>query len=80
MEHMSTYSVFKDIDKGTPVPEGYKKIRYHLVYDVKHDGHHRGHLVTDGHLIIIPVDSVYSVVVSLRGFRLIVFLAEPNGL
>jgi hypothetical protein len=37
-------------------------------------------LVTDGHLTDIPVDSVYSGVVSLRGFRLVVFLAELNGI
>ena len=37
-------------------------------------------MVADGHLTDIPVDSVYSGVVSLRGFRLLLFLAELNGL
>ena len=77
---MNLYKVFKDIGKGTVVPEGNKNIRIHFVYDVKHDGRHRARLVAGGHLTDIPVDSVYSGVVSLRGFRLLVFLAELNGM
>jgi hypothetical protein len=72
------------IDKGhhTKVspPNGFKKIRVHLVFDVKHDGRHKARLVTDGNLTDIPLDSVYSGVVSLRGFRLVLFLAELNDL
>jgi hypothetical protein len=49
-------------------PTGFKKIRVHIVYDVKHDGRHKARLVADGHLTGIPLDSVYSGVVSLRGF------------
>ena len=37
-------------------------------------------MVTDGHLTEVPLDSVYSGVVSLRGLRTLVFLAELNGL
>ena len=36
--------------------------------------------MADGHLTDIPLDSVYSGVVSLRGFRLTLFLAELNKL
>jgi hypothetical protein len=57
------------IDKGhhTKVnpPSACKKIRVHLVYDVKHDGKHKVRLVADGHLTDIPLDSVYLGVVSL---------------
>jgi Reverse transcriptase (RNA-dependent DNA polymerase) len=72
------------IDKGhhskvTP-PTGFKKIRVHIVYDVKHDGRHKARLVADGHLTDIPLDSIYSGVVSLWGFRLVLFLAELNEL
>ena len=52
----------------------------HLVFDVKHDGRHKAWLVADGHLTDIPIDSVYSSVVSLRGFRLVLFLAELKEL
>ena len=34
----------------------------------------------DGHLIYIPIDSVYSGVVSLRGLIIMLFLAELNKL
>lgn len=37
-------------------------------------------MAANGHLTNIPVDSVYSGVASLRGFRLLVFLAELNEL
>ena len=82
MEQVNEYETF--IDKGhhtkAKTPSGYKKIRVHLVFDVKHDGRHKARLVADGHLTDIPLDSVYSGVVSLRGFRLVVFLAELNQL
>ena len=78
MEQISSYDVFKDLGPNAAIPADYKKIRVHLVFDVKHDGRHKGRLVADGHLTDIPVDSVYSGVVSLRGFRLLLFLAELN--
>ena len=51
-----------------------------MIYDVKHDGRYKARLVTGGHLTEVNIDSVYSGVVSLRGIRLIVFLAELNKL
>jgi hypothetical protein len=76
------YETFRDLGHHTKakLPNGYKKIRVHLVFDVKHDGRHRARLVADGHLTEVPIDSVYSGVVSLRGFRMVVFLAELSNL
>ena len=76
------YDTFLDKGHHTKVaaPNGYKKIRVHLIFDVKHDGRHKARLVADGHLTEIPLESVYSGVVSLRGFRLVLFLAELNQL
>jgi hypothetical protein len=51
-----------------------------MVYDGKHDGRHKASLVAGGHLTDPNTDIVYSGVVSLRGIRLVVFLAELNGL
>ena len=80
LESMESYQVFKDTGhKATPPPD-YKVIRVHLIYDVKHDGRRKARLVADGHLTDIPDDSVYSSVVSLRGLRVLLFLAELNGL
>ena len=50
------------------------------MYDVKHDGRHKARLVAGVHLTDVPLESVYSSVVSLKGLRLVVFLAELNGL
>jgi Reverse transcriptase (RNA-dependent DNA polymerase) len=47
---------------------------------VKHDGRHKAHLVAGGHLTDAPIDSVYSSVVSLRGVRMVTFIAELNNL
>ena len=80
MVQLDDYDCLHDQGKGVNIPKGYKKIRVHLIYDVKHDGRHKARLVADGHLTDIPVDSVYSSVVTLRGLRLLIFLAELNGL
>ena len=80
MAQLDEYDTFKDLGKDAKPPDGYKKIRVHLVFDVKHDGRHKSRCVADGHLTDIPLDSVYSGVVSLRGLRLILFLAELNQL
>ena len=48
LELMDSYNVFQDHGTSTPVPEGYKMIRVHLIYDVKYDGRHCARLVADG--------------------------------
>ena len=80
MRQLIEYQTFVDKGKGGEAPAGYKKIRCHMIYDVKHDGRHKARLVAGGHLTDPNTDSVYSGVVSLRGIRLIVFLAELNSL
>ncbi|MFA9289535.1 MAG: reverse transcriptase domain-containing protein [Weeksellaceae bacterium] len=80
MNQLKDYQTFIDKGKGGEVPQGYKKIRCHMVYDVKHDGRHKARLVAGGHLTDPNTESVYSGVVSLRGIRLVVFLAELNAL
>jgi Reverse transcriptase (RNA-dependent DNA polymerase) len=80
IQALMQYNVFKDLGKGRIPPTNYKKIRCHMVYDIKHDGRHKGRLVAGGHLTPIPTDSVYSGVISLRALRLVAFLAELNKL
>ena len=77
---LDSYSSFDDKGVGYKPGPGYKKITVHMVYAVKHDGRHKARLVAGGHLTDTPIDSVYSSVVSLRGVRFVVFLAELNGL
>ena len=51
-----------------------------LVFDVKHDGRHKARFVAGGHLTQVPLDAIYSGVVSLRSLRTVVFLSELNDL
>ena len=60
--------------------QDYQMISVHTIYDVKHDGRHRARVVANGHLTDVPLESVYSGVVSLRGLRTCIFLAELNGM
>ena len=82
LQQIDEYNTFTDMGhKDTAKsPDGYKKIRVHLIFAVKHDGRHKARLVADRHLTDVPTESVYSGVVSLRGIRLIIFLAELNGM
>ena len=62
---LNKYEIFTDKGKdGTP-PAGYKKISTYFVYDVKHDGRHNARYVVDGHNTDIPLESVYSGIVTL---------------
>jgi hypothetical protein len=82
LAQIDEYGTFQDLGHkdNSKAPEGYKKIRVHLVFDVKHDGRHKARLVADGHLTDAPLESVYSGVVSIRAFRMVTFLAELNKL
>lgn len=80
LKQLSDYRTFKDVGRGVSPPSDHKRIRVHLIFAVKHDGRHKARLVADGHLTDVPNDSVYSGVVSLRGLRTVIFLAELNGL
>jgi Reverse transcriptase (RNA-dependent DNA polymerase) len=51
-----------------------------MIHDVKHDGRHKSHLVAGGHQTEVNTEDVYSGVVSLRGIRLVIFLADLNQL
>jgi Reverse transcriptase (RNA-dependent DNA polymerase) len=61
-----------------PSSDSRKKINVHFVFACKHNGHYKARLVTGGHLTDTPIDSVYSSVASLRGVRIVMFLAELN--
>ena len=82
MDQVREYEVF--IDKGkfnvSKIPRGFQRLHTMLTFDVKHDGRHKARLVARGDLTDTPVDSVYAGVVSLRGFRMCLFLAELNGM
>ena len=50
------------------------------MFAVKFDGRHKARLVADGHLTPEPIQNIYSVLVSLRNLRLVIFLGKLNRL
>ena len=54
------------LENDEPLPEGYKHIPYHVVYDVKFDGRHKAKLVTNGNLSDPPKEDIFSGVVSME--------------
>ena len=80
LNQIDEYETFEDKGSDWTPEQGYKKIRVHLVYAVKHDGRHKARLVADGHLTDTPIDSVYASVVTLRGVRITTFLAKKDGM
>jgi hypothetical protein len=82
MSQLKEYKCFIDagIYSRDKPPDRHKKIRAHLVFDVKHDGCHKARYVAGRCLTDIPNASVYCGVVSLRGLWMVAFLSELNGL
>ena len=66
--------------KVLSAPQGYQKIRVHLIFAIRYDGRHIARLVADRCLSPEPVESIYSGVVSLRNVRLLIFLGKLNNL
>ena len=62
------------------MPPNHQNTRVNLIFAVKYDGRHKARLVADGSLTQDPVEIIYSGVVSLRHFRLVIFLNELNNL
>ena len=86
---INEYKVFQDHGKAqydpksrkvSNSPNGYQKIRVHLIFAVEHDGRHKGRLVAGGHLTPDHIESIYSGVVYIRSLRLVIFLAKLNHL
>ena len=77
---LQEFGTFKDLGKDAAPPAGYQMIRMHYVYDVKHDLRLKSRLVCNGAMTQPLKEVSYSGVVSLRSLRLVVLLAELNGL
>ena len=43
-------AIYDKQKKVINAPQGYQKIRVHLIFAVKYDGRHKARLVADGHL------------------------------
>ena len=89
MDQINEYQVFINhgVAKYGPkskrimnAPQGYQKIKVHLVLACKHGGYHKAKLVAGGHLTPDPIDSIYSGIVSTRSLRPSRFLAKLNNM
>ena len=80
MQQLLDYDTFLDKGHDSSGLEDYQKIRCHIIFAVKHDGRHKARFVAGGHLTEPTNEQVYSGVVSLKAFRLVLFLAELNEL
>ena len=66
------HGTYKNV--GTdPLPKDCNKIRSHFAFDVKNYERYKVRLVYYRHLTDVPLSSVCSVVVSLRGVSLVLF-------
>ena len=68
------------LQDNEPLPEGYKRIPYHIVFDVKFDGRHKARLVAGGNRTEPPKEDIFSGVVSMEAVRLGFILAVLNDL
>ena len=81
LSQLEEYKTFVDLGVGASPPDpSYKKIRVTFVFAVKADGRHKSRLCARGDMTAVPLDSVYSGVVSLRSLRTVIFAGELNGL
>jgi hypothetical protein len=71
LQQLHEYNTFEGKRYKSSPPPGFKKIWTHLIFDCKHDGRHKARMAADGHLTDIPLDCVYSGVVSLQGLIVI---------
>ena len=64
---INNHQVFIILEDNEPLPEGYKQIPYHFVFDAKFDGRKKARLVAGGHRAPeVPENEIYSGVVSIE--------------
>ena len=80
LDQLYSYHTFHDLGIGDAPGVGYKKIKVRFVFDTKADGRRKGRLVAQGNMKPEPKEAVHSSVAALHSLRIIVFLAELNGL
>ena len=78
---INNHQVFIILEDDEPLPEGYKLIPYHFVFDAKFDGRRKARLVAGGHRAPdVPENEIYSGVVSIETIRVAFVLAAMNNL
>ena len=81
LDQLAEYQTFEVIPDGQPMYKGYKRIPYHVVFDVKFDGRKKSRLVAGGHRTPeVPKENVFSLVVGMEAVRLGFILAKLNNM
>ena len=78
LAQMNEYKTFLSLDN--PIPQGYQRIPYHIIFDVKFDLRRKARLVAGGHRTDPPKGDIYSGVVGMESIRTAFMLASLNGL
>ena len=79
INEINSFGTFRETTPEDNLDE-YKKIPYHIVFDVKFDGRRKARLVADGNHTTMGKDDIYSGVVGLDTVRLGFQLAAMNDL
>ena len=78
---INEHQTFIILEEHELLPEGYKPIPYHFVFDAKYDGRKKSRLVAGDHKAPeVPENEIYSGVVSIETIRVAFVLAAMNNL
>ena len=78
---INDFKTFRVLAEGEELPEGYTRIPYHIVFDVKFDGRRKARLVAGGHRTpSVSHEEVYSGVVGMDTIHMVFVLASLNEL
>ena len=80
LAQINAYQTFCTLEAHEPLPPGYERIQYHMVFDVKFDLQKKSRLVAGGNHTNNPHKDIHSRVVSLESLRTAFTLASLNGL
>ena len=80
IKQLNLYETFRAMPVGENAPEGYKKIPYNVIFDVKFDGRRKARLVAGGHKTEELLEDQYSGVVAMETVRLGFIVGEVNKL
>src|SRR5210317_1293619 len=81
LKSLKDFNMFRVLEDHEKIPEGYIRISYHFVHDVKFDLRRKARLVMGGHRTPdVPDVEVYSRVVSIETIRVAFVLAASNNI
>ena len=70
LKQLSDYQTFLVLESGEVLPNGYRKISYHIVFDVKYDLRHKARLAAGDNWTENEGEDIYSGVVGIDTVRI----------